>query len=264
MIFCDAPIPYYKFENLNKFSDKIIHFVTTRKYLDKIDFSIGLNGYIPDDMVVSNRNTLASQFNLGLDCFTFSNQIHGNKVALLSEIDKGLGAFKRETAIADTDAMITDNPRVCIVAQSADCVPILFYDPLNNVIATAHAGWKGTVLQITKNVINSFINNYNTNPAHLIVGIGPCIGSCCYEVGNDVIAQVKESFTNTDELIFRIPKFANPVFDLVKANYNTLIKAGIDPKNLEIANICTKCNNRHFFSSRAGDQGRFGAFLMIL
>ncbi len=263
MIFFDTPISYFKFENLSKFSDRIVHFITTRNYLNDSNFSIGLNDFIPDNMAIENREALANQFNLELNNFVFANQIHSNKVTLITDIHKGLGTIQRETAIADTDAMITNYPNICIMSQSADCVPILFYDPVKNVIASAHAGWKGTVARIAENVVKYFVENYNSNPTDLVVGIGPCIGTCCYEVGEEVIEQAKSSLKNADGLFTVIPKFKNPVFDLVKANYNILIELGLNPENIETANICTKCNNEMFFSARAGDKGRFGAFISL-
>lgn len=260
-------IPFAQFDCLETFKDTIQHFVTTRNSAlppsVKNNFSIGLNGAIDNAIVLSNRKALAEQFGFSPSSYVFASQVHGKGVAVVRDVDKGKGAFERSSYLCDIDAMVTNRKGICIVTQAADCVPILFYDPVKKAIGAAHAGWKGTVAKIPAEVVKSFIVEFGSNPKDLVVGIGPSIGSCCYEVGEEVVAMVQDSFGSTDDLILKNEKFLKPVFDLWKANYKTLVEVGVRPENIEVSGMCTKCNNNLFFSARAGDLGRFGAGIMI-
>ncbi len=263
----DKPIPLYQFDKLKSFDNQIKHFITTRnqKHSQSICnyFTIGLNGAIGNDIVLDNRKQIAEQFGISPDSFVFASQVHGNGVFIVRDEDRGKGAFDRSSYLCDVDAMVTNRKGICIVTQAADCVPILFYDPITNAIGAAHAGWKGTVAKIPAKVIRSMVTEFGSNPKDLLVGIGPSIGSCCYEVGDEVVAMVAEAFGSGDGLILNNKKFNKPVFDLWEANRRTLVDVGVKSENIEIAGICTKCNNHLFFSARAGDKGRFGAAIMI-
>jgi YfiH family protein len=160
--------------------------------------------------------------------------------------------------------MSTHHSNICLVAQAADCVPILFYDPVRRVIAAAHAGWRGTAAKIAAAVVGSFREHYDSDPRDILVGIGPSIGPCCYEVGLEVAQQVMTAFPDSLQAVLR-PSSASGkyIFNLWEANCQTLLSAGVSPQNMEVAEICTRCNNQQFFSARAGDHGRFGAFIML-
>lgn len=268
MIFDNSkPIPFAQFELLKPFEDNILHFVTTRN--DSLPpsnqnyFTIGLNGVVENDIVLNNRKSLAKQMGLQPNSYVFASQVHDNKVAVVKDEDRGKGAFERSNYLCDIDAMVTNRKGICLVTQAADCVPILFYDPIKNAIGVAHAGWKGTVTKIPTEVVTSMVAEFGSNPSNIIVGIGPSIGACCYEVGHEVVEMVEKVFPSATDLIIDNPKFSKPVFDLWKANKHSLIEAGIKPENIEIASFCTKCHNNFFFSARAGDKGRFGGFIML-
>jgi len=268
MIFDNSkPIPFAQFELLKPFEDKILHFVTTRNESlppsSQNYFTIGLNGVVENDIVLKNRKHLAEQLGFQPNSYVFASQVHDNKVAVVKDEDKGKGAFERSSYLCDIDAMITNRKGICIVTQAADCVPILFYDPVKNAIGAAHAGWKGTVAKIPLEVVMAMVLEFGSNPKDILVGVGPSIGSCCYEVGNEVVELVKESFGDLEGLIINNEKFSKPVFDLWRANKRSLIEVGISEKNIELASLCTKCHNNFFFSARAGDKGRFGAGIMI-
>lgn len=268
MIFDNSKsIPFAQFELLKPFEDSIVHFVTTRNETlppsSQNYFTIGLNGVVENDIVLNNRKFLAEQMGFQPNSYVFASQIHDKKVAIVHDDDKGKGAFERTSYLCDIDAMVTNRKGICLVTQAADCVPILFYDPVRKAIGVAHAGWKGTVAKIPAEVVKTMVAEFGSNSKDILVGIGPSIGSCCYEVGNEVVELVKESFGNAEELILNNDKFFKPVFDLWKANKNSLIDAGVSEKNIEIASLCTKCHNNFFFSARAGDKGRFGGFIML-
>lgn len=242
----------------------ITHFISTRIGLDEDEnFSIGLNGFLPDAVVLKNRETLARIFGFKPDDFVFAEQVHGNRVEVIKPSLKGKGAFSKSDALQHSDAWITNHSNICLVAQAADCVPILFYDPVNRAIGAAHAGWKGTVKRIAENVVKAMSREYRTKPSDLLVGIGPSAGPCCYEVGHDVVSLVNDEFPKKYELLIPYPNRENPVFDLWRANAYVLMEVGVSKKNIEFAGMCTICNNHMLFSARCGDRGRFGGAIMI-
>ena len=268
MIFNNTnAIPYAQFEGLIPYKEYIQHFVTTRNHAlppsTNNQFTIGLNGMVENEKVLENRKALADQLGFSNSSYVFAVQVHGNGVAVVGAEDRGKGAFERLTYLCDIDAMVTNLPGICLVAQAADCVPILFFDPVNKVIGAAHAGWKGTVAKIPSEVIKTMKSEYGSNPSDLIVGVGPSIGPCCYEVGGEVVQLVHSTFGTTDGLIVESENTVNSIFDLWETNRRVLVEAGVSPENIEISGLCTKCHNNFFFSARAGDKGRFGAGIII-
>ncbi len=263
MICIQAQIPYYRFEQMAEHSDTIVQFVSTRNGVRDNRFTIGLNGYAADSQVLANRQMLAAQHGFEPSAFVFAEQVHGNVVEYISPDKRGRGAFSRSTALPHCDAMITHHPNICLVAQAADCVPILFYDPVKKAIGAAHAGWRGTAAKIAAAVVGAFQERYSSDPRDILVGIGPSIGPCCYEVGDEVAQQVREAFPDSWQAVLQPSPSGKHIFNLWQANRITLLAAGITPQNMEVAEICTRCNNHQFFSARAGDHGRFGAFIML-
>jgi len=268
MIFNNTKaIPFAQFEWLLPYKESILHFVTTRNHAlppsTSNQFTIGLNGVVENEKVLENRKALAEQFGFSNSSYVFAVQVHGNGVAVVREEDRGKGAFDRSTYLCDIDAMVTNVPGICLVTQAADCVPILFFDPVNKVIGAAHAGWKGTVAKIPGEVIKTMQSEYGSNPSDLIVGVGPSIGLCCYEVGDEVVQLVKSTFGTTNGLIVKSESSGNSIFNLWETNRRVLVEAGVKQENIELSGLCTKCHNNFFFSARAGDKGRFGAGIMI-
>jgi len=268
MIFINSDtIPYAQFDGLKVFQDKIQHFITTRNHQlppsASNSFTIGLNGEIDNETVLLNRKLFAEQIGFSNASYVFAVQVHGKSVAVVKKEDKGKGAFDRESYLCGIDAMVTNFPGICLITQAADCVPILFYDPRKKAIGAAHAGWKGTIEKIAAEVVSKMKSEYGSKPSDLIVGIGPSIGPCCYEVGGEVVQLVSETFGTTELLIVHKDNDDTPIFDLWETNKRILLEAGVLPKNIEISRLCTKCQNSFFFSARAGDKGRFGAGIML-
>ena len=167
--------------------------------------------------------------------------------------------------LKSTDAMVTDVPRLCLMVLMADCVPILFFDPRKRVVGAVHAGWRGTVKLATQKTAETLKAKFDCNPTNLLVGIGPSIGPCHYEVGPEVISQVEDTFGSTDGYINDETPDGKGYFNLWEANKRQIIEAGIPPQNIEVAQICTYCNAHLFFSERhqGGRTGRFGAGIML-
>jgi polyphenol oxidase len=139
----------------------------------------------------------------------------------------------------------------------ADCVPVLFADTSRMVVAVAHAGWKGSVFGIANNVVMKMKGDYNCNLKDIKVWLGPSIQSCCYEVGDNVIDELKNRGLCRDELL--IKKDGKPYLDLHQTNRQLLIQFGINADNIQSDPTCVSCQNHTYFSHRA-DNGRTGRF----
>ncbi len=256
----------YRFKNISEFFH-INHFVSTRNggssSFPYYSLNIGLDQSDCVGNVLTNRSKIAATLETSIDSFVFARQTQSRNVYKVTDADKGRGALSRATAIDNTDGMITNVPGICLVTLAADCVPILFFDPVNVAIGVAHAGWKGTVIETPEAVVSAMVTEYGSDPSTIFVAIGPSAGPCCFEVGDDVISEVKKTFRERPQVLIPTEKVGKMKFDLWEANRITLEKCGIKSQNIELACLCTICRNDLFFSARRGDLGRFGAGIML-
>lgn len=253
-----SSIKLLQFSNLSEF-ENTIHFSTTRiggKSKGKLN-SLNL-GYTVNDNprnVTSNLESLANVFDFSRNQMISPKQTHS----------KNTGVVKSTNDIfPDTDALITNIPNICIFVRTADCVPILLFDPVKKAAAAIHSGWKSTLQEISKHTIQLMNKEYGTNPVDLIAGIGPSIGPEVYEVGPEVIDQFKNHFS-FDNYIQSIKHTDKGLLDLWKVNKQILIQAGIQEKNIEVAEICTYSNPELFYSARRDGvkTGRLATGIMI-
>lgn len=261
-------VPLWFFENLLKHRE-IYHFVSTRRggFSNPPYDSLNLGFHVGDnpETVLRNRERLAMALGIPMDNFTTARQTHGSNVEIITKASRGCGAVDFDSAIDATDAMVTDTPGICLMVLQADCVPLLFFDLKKKVIGVAHAGWRGTVRMIAQNMVKVLKEKFNCLPDDILVGIGPSIGPCCYEVGSEVVVQTGEASQHKRKYIYETPD-GKHYFNLWEANKMQLVQAGIPEKNMEIAGMCTYCNHTHFFSYRyqQRETGRFGVGIMLL
>jgi YfiH family protein len=189
-----------------------------------------------------------------LDPIVTMKQIHGGVVAKIDNL--------KTTRIADTDGMITDRYYVPLAVLTADCLPLLFYDPKKEVIAVAHAGYKGLLNDIIKNIIRRFVSDFNSNPEDIIVGIGPGIERDCYEVGKERIGEFQKAFPQFKNIF--VEHEGKFYLDLRRIAQQCLVKEDILEEHIEIMNICTKCDP-NFYSYRRGDkEKRFASVISLI
>ncbi|MGH2480853.1 MAG: peptidoglycan editing factor PgeF [Ktedonobacteraceae bacterium] len=177
------------------------------------------------------------------------------------------------------DALITRQRGVALTLSTADCAPLLFFDPVTEAIGIAHAGWRGTARGIAAATVAAMSEQFGTRPADLLAGIGPSIGPCCYEVSDEVqhIFQGQHAFAElpTEEryrqlvaqsAIFetvQLPEKESLRLNIWETNRKQLLLAGLTPEHIELPDVCTSCAKERFFSHRA-DQGLTGRFPAIL
>ena len=216
------------------------------------------------ETVMENYRILCGAVGIDTEHLVLSHQTHTNNVITVTEKDCGTGITK--PSFNDIDGLITNVSGVALVTQYADCTPLLFCDPVKKVIATSHAGWRGTVKLIGKVTVEKMVNEFGCDPKNIIVGIGPCIGRCCYEVDDPVYNEfVKIPFLDLSKII--TPKGNGKyMLDLVEANKQILIHSGIDPKNIDCSDICTCCNAEEMHSHRAtgGKRGNLAAIIELI
>ena len=218
--------------------------------------SLNLGGTVGDDpdRVQKNKKKLLEAIGYSSLQLSQVHQVHSAKVVVVSEPDNNKSGLIR------ADAMITNIPGILLLMRFADCVPILFYDPVKKAAGIAHAGWRGTVKEVACSTVNEMEKQFGTNPSDLIAGIGPSIGPDHYQVGIDVIDAVKNTYgDNWDQMLNPGPDDVK--FNLWKANEISLKKAGVI--DIETAGICTGCSLSEWFSHREenGKTGRFAAVI---
>lgn len=214
--------------------------------------------------VLENYNRLCSAVGIDTSHLVLSKQTHTNNVITVTSRHRGTGITL--SSFEDVDGLVTNESGVALVTQYADCTPLLFCDPVKNVIATSHAGWRGTVKEIGRVTVEKMAKEFGCNPADIIAGIGPCIGSCCYEVDDPVYSEFKKIPYLKLERIFTFKDNGKYMLDLVEANTQILVNAGILPQNIDASDICTCCNRDGLHSHRAtaGKRGNLAAIIELI
>lgn len=192
-----------------------------------------------------------------------ANQVHGRHVHRVQAADAGCGAFAGEDAIADTDALVTDEPDLVLTAYYADCVPILLLDPAGRAGGVAHAGWKGTVLHTAGQAVRALQESFGAAPGVCRAVVGPSIGPCCYEVDERVLTQIREAYPEACPQLIRETSPGHAKLNLWEANRQALLQAGLRPENILVSGLCTSCHTDWFFSHRA-EAGRTGRMMAVL
>jgi YfiH family protein len=182
------------------------------------------------------------------------DQVHSANILLVSEEMAGKGAFFREDAVGRADGMLVKSKSVPLGVQTADCASIFFYDPRVEAAAIAHVGWRGLYAGMVEKMVAAISNNFLSRPRDLIVGLGPMIRKCCYEVGDDV------AFLFKDHVVARKGK---KFLDLGRAIGSALRRGGVKKTQIEDPGFCTSCRNDLFHSYRREGQ-RAGRMLSVI
>lgn len=179
-----------------------------------------------------------SQNNLKVNHIYRPDQVHSSTIIFVDKENK---------EIEEGDGVITQERNTVIGVRTADCVPIVYVEKKTGTIAVSHQGWRGTIADMAMQMVEKMIVK-GANPNGVIAAIGPSIGLCCYEVKEDVFSQFKERFAYIIEEV-SIVKDGAFYINLLKLNYLSLIKAGVDKENIDYFPFCTFCNQQ-FFSYR--------------
>ncbi len=244
----------FKFENFKKYKD-IAHFITTKE-----GWVSGSKSRFTGDQkeeYAEFRKELAISCETNAKQFVFPRQTHSDHIAVVTSAD--------ENTIADTDALISNEPGLFVCVQTADCVPILLYDPQKKVVAAIHAGWKGTVSKIILKTVQKMAGQFGCQPSDIVAGIGPSIHIHAYEVGPEVVEMVQNNFGNSPALLKPSLNSGKAYFDLWEANRTVLAESGIADENIEIMGLCSFEHSGLFYSARrdGADTGRMVSGIRI-
>jgi len=195
-----------------------------------------VDGVLDPEAVINRTNFFKK---LGID---FQNTVatvikHGTEVHQVTNEDRG-------KIVKETDALVTDEPGITLTVTSADCVPIYFFDPIKKVIGIAHAGWRGTLANITEAVIKKFQSAYGCDASDIKILIGPRIQAHHFEVQNDVASQFSKY---AEQIIHQEGKI---FIDLGAIIEKQAVACGIKSENIESDAACTVCEKDLYFSYR--------------
>jgi YfiH family protein len=239
----------YRFLTISdlKEAGKALHAFTTRLN--------GMGGRHKDIKMPDDWNSVAEAFGISAERVVTARQVHGENIVRVDALNY------RDVRAVHADAMITNEPGIAVGVETADCVPVLLFDPAKPAVAAVHAGWRSTVKKIVQKAVNRMSEEFGSDPARMIAAIGPAIGAECYEVDEPVMGPVREAFSFWK-------KVATPrgkdrwSLDLVKANRMELMQIGLSEKNIHILGMCTACRKDLFYSYRA--EGRTGRMLSVI
>ena len=215
--------------------------------------------------VDENHRRFANALGYDAGRLVFSDQVHGTRIRKVTEADCGKGIL-RASDITGIDGLMTNVVNVPMITFYADCVPLLFYDPVHRVIAMAHSGWKGTVSRIGSVMLDAMHREYASDPKDVIAAIGPSICQSCYEVSRDVADAFLQEFGREiyDEIVIEKDN-GKCQLDLQTACLFVLLEHGMQRAHIDVTDLCTCCNPEYLFSHRAsqGKRGNLGVVMML-
>ena len=184
---------------------------------------------------LENRLLFFKNHNLDNKIIVSAGLVHKNSVVIVD-------AINQNQLIPDCDALITNQSKYLLAITVADCLPLYFYDTNKKIIALAHAGWRGILSEIAKEVIKVFVGHYNSNLNDIEIFVGPHIKGCHFEVKDDVASQFKPTdYTTRDGKTF---------INLSSVIKDQLLQLGINNNNISVSEECSYCLNEKYFSYR--------------
>ena len=204
--------------------------------------SLNLCHYVGDnpDHVAHNRQLFCQYHHIEREMLFMPRQTHTSNV---KRIQLGIN-------LDDTDGLITDIKGSCIGINTADCLPVLIYDPTHHAVATLHAGWRGVVGRIVTKGIEMMKREFGSAASDLICAVGPAISAEIYEVGDELKPLFTESGFPINEIFIDRADWTKSHLDLKAAVRFELLTCGVKKENIEISDICTYQHSTKYFSAR--------------
>ena len=260
-------VPYLTYNSLSEIKF-INHAFTTRlggvSEGEFTSINTAFNRNDDPNRVTENYKRICGSAGFEFESLVASAQDHHTYVRAVTSKEKGIGIY-RPRDLESVDALITNEPGVTLVTYYADCTPLFFVDVKNRAIGLAHAGWRGTVGRIGEKVIEKMTALYGTDPKNVTCAVGPAISVCCYEVDEPCAANfLALTDLDTDKFVFE-KGGGKYMLNLLEANKQILMAAGVQEKNITLSDLCTNCNSGLLWSHRAtkGHRGTMSALLCI-
>ena len=227
--------------------------------------NLGFGRGDPDETVLANLSLFGEAVGFDAHRVISAEQIHSAKVRLVDNSHAGEGYFYDTTEPAD--GYLTVDDKIVLGVRTADCVPVLLYghgEKSGACVAAVHAGWRGTLAGISAVAIDQMIA-LGVASETIRAAIGPSIGACCYEVGDDFFHSFADKLGETmvAELIRPAGNDGKWHADLKEINRRLLLNAGVRPENVDVSVSCTACLPEVFFSHRKSG-GKRGTMLSVI
>lgn len=222
--------------------------------------NLGIHRGDRPENVQRNYEILGDALGFSPEDTVFTRQTHTDIVARVGRQNRGEGLYR--PVEPERDGLVTDEPGVVLTIFTADCTPILFYDPVRRAVGAAHAGWRGTAAGIAARTVEMMVRAFGCHPEDIRAAIGPCISRCCFETDGDVPeAMVKALGREAEPAITGSgPKYH---VDLKALNQIWLRRAGV--REIDVCPDCTACQPDRFWSHRIthGDRGSLAAVIRL-
>ena len=227
-------------------------------YLSSLNLGVH-RGDVPENLQ-KNYEILGRAVGFCPDDLVFTHQIHSDIVRRVGRRERGEGLLR--PVPVDCDGLITNEPGVALAAFSADCTPILLYDPVCRAVGAVHAGWRGTASGIVAKAVDAMSREFGTDPSVLCAAIGPCIGPCCFETGPEVPEAMLNALGPDAETSIR-PAGEKFYVNLKELNRLWLYRCGV--RRIDISPDCTHCQSERFWSHRhtGFDRGAQAAIIQL-
>ncbi len=264
VLVTDGDLRYIEFECLTEYGETLTHCMSTRSggfsTGECSSLNLGFNRNDSRENVLRNFQLLCDSVGFDTGSLILTNQVHGSIVRSVDKRDSGKG-FCRESDLTGVDGLITQTDHVTLVTFHADCVPVFLFEPGIKAAALLHSGWRGTLKSIVIQALEQMAALPGFHADRLVAVMGPSIGSCCFEVGEDVYTLFKSKHQN--KAFYEVGQNGKWKIDLNAIIKTEMIKNGLRTENIHISGICTKCRNDLFFSYR-GDQGKTGSLAAFM
>ena len=228
--------------------------------------SLNLGSTRGDDpaCVKENYRRFCAAIGADINGVVMSNQVHGTCIRTVTPADVKADLYDPEGY--EVDGLITDVPGLALTIFSADCIPVLLYDPVRRVIAAVHAGWRGTAGDIAGKAAEKMQQDYGSEPSHILAAIGPGISACCFETHADVPDAMTAALGSVVEPYVKDWGAGKFKVDLKGINAALLARAGLEPAHIEVSDQCTACLPHKYWSHRVtgGARGSQAAMIQLL
>lgn len=225
-------------------------------YLSSLNLGIS-RGDRPEN-VLKNYGILGSAIGFRPEDTVFTRQVHGDVVCRVGRANRGEGLL--HPVKEDRDGLMTNETGIMLTIFTADCVPVLFYDPVTRSVAGAHAGWRGTAMGIVRRTVEEMTRQFGAKPRDIRAAIGPSIGKCCFETHDDVPQAMYQALGCAAQAYIS-PSGEKYHVDLKGINAHWLRKAGLEW--IDVSEDCTACQPERFWSHRVtcGQRGAQAAVI---
>lgn len=249
----DGEVEYLKFKILEKYNDKLIHGITLRHggasdgVYESLNFrTVGNDKY---ENVDKNLKIISDKLSIDKDNIYKGKQDHTDNILIIDDNNKDKYKFSNLSKEC-YDGYIVGTQNINTLVTTADCNPLIIYDPILNIYSNVHSGWKGTLKKISLKAVKIMHEKFGSNYEDLIVCIGPSIRKCCF-------TSMEEEFKNKFTAVFpdekeyiSFDKEGRYHFDLIHVIKKDLIDSGVKKENIVVCDICTCCNEEDFYSFR--------------